>query len=132
MRNINLGYTILALAIAGLIAGTAAVAHECKPTSAAIHAPSDELTEITISGNLQVETVTCSSFFVHVDFQGYGDVTGVGCSITGPYTAHDGANGNTNVNFSFPDGSKLKMVGCRAMSATGRPSTFSYAIDCTY
>lgn len=91
-----------------------------------------QLTQFTISQNLNVETVVCLSYFSHADLQQYGAIDGKSCTSTGALLAQTtSASGHIHVSFSFSDGTAaFDVVGCRVDSTVLTPGFDSVAVTC--
>jgi hypothetical protein len=89
--------------------------------------------EFVLEGNTQVETITCTDYFVHTDFQKYGTISGTGCTLTGPFFPHDGGRGgHTSVDFTLTTGATIEMLNCFNDSLYKSPGWLHYSINCTY
>lgn len=84
-----------------------------------------------------VETITCASYSVHYDAQGYGSVQGAGCDTTGPLvlTRTGTLGGHVAMTFYFNDGSTLTGKNCRVdshveLASPGANPYDSYALNC--
>lgn len=108
----------------------AAVLCACLASSSTVcHA---ELTEIGVAQFLSVETVTCTMYFIHYDFQYYGEVTGSGCTSTAPLPPQStSSQGHVTVSFDFGHGNVWSVKGCRVDSAVGTPGYYRYSVNCT-
>lgn len=102
------------------------------PASNKIAAGTTELTEFGLSQDQSVETLTCKSFMLQGDFQGYGQLTGANCTATGPiFQTGPASQGHTHVDLSIPAQSlHLIIDGCRVESVFASPGYYHYNINC--
>lgn len=119
--------TLLVLAAVLAVALVARCAQAQAPTSNAFaHRAPVWVVQFVVTENFRVETVTCTDYFSHTDFQDYGTITGKGCTSTGPLVDQVGTQGHVSVDLE----PVLVAEDCRVDSAVLTPGFASVAINC--